>query len=144
MARRNAYPGILDADQRFEAMRAGMDRLRTLELAQAVPSAAAQALDHAVIAVRMAANLLTSRLEFFELQRRGAQNGYARAVAELEIMRPLVVELNRMADAYHPASPESRTLNHAAQAMRMAADVLSGRPDFYGMTSRTEVALSQR
>ena len=134
MVRRSGYAGVADADRRFDAMRAG-DRLRALELAQVAPSPAAHALDHAVVAVRMAANLLTGQLEFFELQRRGDQEAHARTVAELEALRPLAVELRQMADAYHPATPESRTLSHAAEALRLAADVLTGRIDFYGMMS---------
>ena len=40
-----------------------------------------------------------------------------------------------MADAYHPATPEARSLNHAAMALRMAADVLTGEADFFRVRS---------
>ena len=135
MVKRSGYIGVKEPERRFEGMRSAIGRLRALELAQARPSPAGAVLDHAVVSIRMAANLLTHQAEFFELQYRHDEGAYARTVAELEAMRPVLQELRAMAAAYHPATPEYRSLNHAADALRMAADVLSGKSDFYRIVS---------
>jgi hypothetical protein len=131
MVRRSGYGGVADPELRFNAMRSPIARLRARELAQPRPSPAGAALDHAIVSVRMAANLLTRRSEFFDLYYRPDDDAYVQVLATFEALRPTLQELRRMGDAYHPATPESRALNHAAEALRMAADTLTGRSDFY-------------
>ena len=135
MVRRSGYAGATDPTRRFEGMRAPMARLRALELAQSRPSPAGVALDHAIVSIRMAANLLTQEAEFFDLSYQPDEAAYAKTVAEFDAMRPMVHELTGMVSACHPGTPEYRTLSHALAAMRMAADVLTGRPDFFRLVS---------
>ena len=144
MVRRSGYSGVGDPDLRFGAMGDALARLRALELAQPKPSPAGAALDHAVVSIRMAANLLTRQAEFFDLHYRPDQGGYAQTVATFDDLRPTLEALRAMADAYHPATAESRALNHAAGALRMAADLLTGKPDFYRVTVGDSTTPSRR
>ncbi len=135
MVRRSGYPGVADPDRRFEDMRSAIVRLQALERDHAASAPYGAALDHAVIAVRMAANLLTRKIEFFGATGPADLARHARSVAEFDALRPVLADLQHMANSYHPATPEARSLNHAAMALRMAADVLTGQPDFFRVRS---------
>ena len=135
MVRRSGYPGVADPERRFEGMRSAIGRLQALERDHAASTPYGAALDHAVMAIRLAANLLTRQAEFFGATGPADLARHARTVAELDALRPTLTDLQQMADAYHPGTPEARSLNHAAMALRMAADVLTGQPDFFRMRS---------
>ncbi len=131
MVRRSGYPGVTDPDRRFEDMRSAITRLQALERDHAASTPYGAALNHAVIAIRQAANLLTRKIEFFGATGCADHARYARTVAEFDALRPTLADLQQMADAHHPATPEARSLNHAAMALRMAADVLTRQADFF-------------
>ncbi len=87
MVRRMAYPGVFDPDGRFEDMRAAITRLQALERDYAASTPYGAALDHAVTAIRMAANLLTRQIEFFGATGPADLARHARSVAEFEALR---------------------------------------------------------
>ena len=108
-------------------MRPAIVRLQALERDHAATTPYGGAPEHAVAAIRLAANLLTRQAEVFGATGPADLARYARTVAEFDALRSTLADLQKMADAYHPATPEARSLNHAAMALRMAADVLTGR-----------------
>ena len=110
MALRGSYGGVADPADRFESMRAAVDRLKLLERDHAASTPAGATLDHAVIAIRSAANLLTRQGEFFDASPCANHDRYARMVGELTALRSTLDELRKMALAYHPATPEARSL----------------------------------
>ncbi len=135
MVRRSGYPGILEPERRFETLRPAVERLVALERGHSRLTPAGAALDHAICAIRMTANLLTRSIEFYGAPGPADLEEHTRTVAELNALRSALDILRGMADAYHPATPEARSLNHAVLALRMAADTLTGRPDFFRITS---------
>jgi hypothetical protein len=142
--RRGSYAGVADPEQRFETMRPALERLRALELAQPRPSPAGEALGHAIVSIRLAANAVTRHLEFFGLHYRPEDDPRAQVVTTFDQLRPTLDGLRQMAAAYHPATPESRALCHAADALRLAADTLTGRHDFYRLISSDRTSTPRR
>ena len=135
MVRRSGYHGVVEPERSFEALRPAVERLQALERGHSRMTPAGAALNHVIVAIRMSANLLTRKLEFYGATGPTDLEGHARTVAELDALRSAVDSLRGMAGAYHPATPEARSLDHAVLALRMAADVLTSRPDFFRITS---------
>ena len=135
MVRRSGYPGVADAELRFENVRPAIVRLqgsgarpRRHHTLRRCPGARCRRHPPGGQPAHATA-------EFFGATRPADLARHARTVAEFDALRSTLADLRKMADAYHPATPEARSLNHAAMALRMAADVLTGRPDFFRVRS---------
>ncbi len=135
MGRRGVYSGVADPEGRFETLRPAVDRLLVLYRDHSRLTPAGAALDHAIIAIRMAANLLTHSAEFCGATAPRVDEEHMRTVAELDSLRSALDVFRDMAASYRPSSPEAQSLEHAVLALPMAADVLTGRSDFFRITS---------
>ena len=61
MVRRSGYPGVAEPARRFEPMRSAIARLQALERDHAASTPYGAALGHAVVAIRLTANLSRDR-----------------------------------------------------------------------------------
>ena len=87
MVRRSGYPGVINPDRRFDELRPAVERLLVLERDHSRLTPAGAALDHAICAVRMAANLLTHQAEFYGASGPTDLENHVRTVAELGALR---------------------------------------------------------
>ena len=134
-----AYTGVLEPRRAFEALRPALRRLQAM--AKAHPhgrrTPASESLEHAVLTLRMAANLITHDAELYGVSPPdlpAINIADLDAAAEFTALRPALDSLREMARTYRPSSPQALSLDHAALAIRMAADLLTGRPDFFRVT----------